>query len=106
MTYFEERFVSMNFYFQDKEKTLLEDVKYIYVCVDLNAPKKEALRAIMDKACIAALKRLRKRGMRIGGRHRFVVIDESKFAHKQKLPQPAASCLLLLQKTSCPIICG
>lgn len=35
--------------------------------------------------CIAALKQLRKRGMRIGGRHRFVVIDESKFAHKQKV---------------------
>ncbi|KAL7375704.1 hypothetical protein ABVT39_022217 [Epinephelus coioides] len=34
--------------------------------------------------CIAALKRLRKRGMRIDGRHRFVVIDESKFAHKRK----------------------
>ncbi|XP_049449273.1 uncharacterized protein LOC125899213 [Epinephelus fuscoguttatus] len=39
---------------------------------------------VLRKVCIAALKRLRKRGMRIGGRHRFVVIDESKFAHKRK----------------------
>ncbi|KAK0133575.1 hypothetical protein N1851_030901 [Merluccius polli] len=38
----------------------------------------------MAKVCIAAVKRLRKRWMRIGGRHRFVVIDESKFAHKRK----------------------
>ncbi|XP_078029032.1 uncharacterized protein LOC117250894 [Epinephelus lanceolatus] len=39
---------------------------------------------VLRKVCIAALKRLRKRGMRIGGRHRFVVIDKSKFAHKRK----------------------
>ncbi|XP_041830684.1 uncharacterized protein LOC121632930 [Melanotaenia boesemani] len=39
---------------------------------------------VLRKVCIAAVKRLRKRGMRIGGRHRFVVIDESKFAHKRK----------------------
>ncbi|TKS88142.1 Tetraspanin-4 [Collichthys lucidus] len=36
------------------------------------------------KACVAGLKRLRKTGMKIGGRHRFVVVDESKFAHKRK----------------------
>ncbi|XP_041844050.1 uncharacterized protein LOC121641808 [Melanotaenia boesemani] len=39
---------------------------------------------VLRKVCIAAVKRLRKRGMRIGGRHRFVVIDQSKFAHKRK----------------------
>ncbi|KAK0148557.1 Interferon-inducible GTPase 5 [Merluccius polli] len=39
---------------------------------------------VLRKVCIAAVKRLRKRWMRIGGRHRFVVIDESKFAHKRK----------------------
>ncbi|XP_059415415.1 uncharacterized protein LOC132151329 [Carassius carassius] len=39
---------------------------------------------VLRKVCIAALKRLRIRGMRIGGQHRFVVIDESKFAHKRK----------------------
>ncbi|XP_035983497.1 uncharacterized protein LOC118557487 [Fundulus heteroclitus] len=39
---------------------------------------------ILRKVCMAAVVRLRKRGMKIGGRHRFVVIDESKFAHKRK----------------------
>ncbi|XP_062339270.1 uncharacterized protein LOC134038985 [Osmerus eperlanus] len=39
---------------------------------------------VLRKVCVAALKRMKKRGMRIGGRHRFVVIDESKFAHKRK----------------------
>ncbi|KAE8277568.1 hypothetical protein D5F01_LYC24459 [Larimichthys crocea] len=39
---------------------------------------------ILRKACVAGLKRLRKTGMKIGGRHRFVVVDESKFAHKRK----------------------
>lgn len=34
---------------------------------------------------MAAVVRLRKRGMKIGGRHRFVIIDESKFAHKRKV---------------------
>ncbi|KAF4115173.1 hypothetical protein G5714_002662 [Onychostoma macrolepis] len=36
-------------------------------------------------SCITAMKRLqRKKKMRIGGTHAFVIIDESKFRHKRK----------------------
>ncbi|XP_078023665.1 uncharacterized protein LOC144462879 [Epinephelus lanceolatus] len=36
-------------------------------------------------SCISAIKRLEKRKkMKVGGRHAFVVIDESKFRHKRK----------------------
>ncbi|KAL2088678.1 hypothetical protein ACEWY4_015577 [Coilia grayii] len=39
---------------------------------------------LLREVCVSALNRLKERGMRIGGRHRFVVVDESKFAHKRK----------------------
>lgn len=35
--------------------------------------------------CIAGITQLRNKGMRIGGRHWFFVIDKSKFAHKWKV---------------------
>ena len=53
--------------------------------------------------CIAALKRLRKRGMRIGGRHRFVVIDESKFAHKRKVGYIFVCICTILRSCSRPL---
>ncbi|XP_030595717.1 uncharacterized protein LOC115787259 [Archocentrus centrarchus] len=39
----------------------------------------------LRRVCVQAVKHLKRRGeMRIGGRHGFVVIDESKFCHKRK----------------------
>lgn len=40
----------------------------------------------LRQCCVTAIKRLqRRKKMRIGGRHAFVVIDESKFRHKRKV---------------------
>ncbi|XP_049336626.1 uncharacterized protein LOC111195371 isoform X1 [Astyanax mexicanus] len=39
----------------------------------------------LRKVCISAMTKLRQRGgMRVGGPHHFVMIDESKFSHKRK----------------------
>ncbi|KAI2644252.1 Patatin-like protein 4 [Labeo rohita] len=41
--------------------------------------------AVIRKVCIRAVKKLRHLGqMKVGGRHCFVLIDESKFSHKRK----------------------
>ncbi|XP_037398783.1 uncharacterized protein LOC119264355 isoform X2 [Pygocentrus nattereri] len=36
------------------------------------------------KVCMKAVSRLKSKGMKVGGRHHFVVLDESKFSHKRK----------------------
>lgn len=74
---------------------LINVVNYVQVCqisYEVNVTRKATDVYVLHlKACVAGLKRLRKTGMKIGGRHRFVVVDESKFAHKRKV-----GCVLLI----------